>query len=348
MEENDKQQQKIIDLGKIASLLWAKKMTFVKVWVVTFILSCIWILPQPRYYVCEVKLAPEMSGTDVSGGISSLASSFGFNLGNLSGNDAIYPLLYPDLFKSPEFTTELFNIKVKTIDGRVSTDYYTYLAKHQKKNPLTLPFVRLVDWLKSFGEKSSKDDGTAHNPFRLNKKEQAIMLNVQKNILCSIDKKTDVISISVKDQDALVCATMADSVMLHLQDFITKYRTQKARLDLDYYQHLSDSARLEYVKAQRAYSDYCDSHNNILLQASISQRDRLENELSMSLNTYQAMTTQLQAMKAKVQERTPVFSTLQSATVPIKPAGPKRMFFVLGMMMFAFAITSVYVLRKQS
>ena len=33
MEENNKQQQKTIDLGKIANLLWTKKMTFVKVWV---------------------------------------------------------------------------------------------------------------------------------------------------------------------------------------------------------------------------------------------------------------------------------------------------------------------------
>ena len=347
MEEKNIQQQKIIDLGNIVRILWTKKKTFVKVWVVTFILSCIWILPQPRYYVCEVKLAPEMSGPEVSGGLSSLASSFGVNLGGLAGNDAIYPTLYPDLFKSPEFTTELFNIQVKTIDGDISTDYYTYLLKHQKKNLLTQPFARFANWLKSLFEKPSKTISTGHNPFRLSKKEQGIMFKVQKNILCNVDKRTDVISISVKDQDALVCATMADSVMAHLQEFITSYRTKKARLDLEYYQNLSDSARIEYVEAQKAYSDYCDAHNNILLQASISQRDRLENDLSMKLNTYQAMLTQLQATKAKVQERTPAFTTLQSATVPIKPAGPKRMLFVIGMMILAFAITSVYVLRKQ-
>lgn len=346
METNNNQQQRIIDLGKIAHMLWAKKKTFVKVWVVTFILSCIWIFPQPRYYVCEVKLAPEISGVDMSGGLSSIASSFGFNIGNLSGNDAIYPLLYPDLFKSPEFATELFNIRVKTIDDKIQTDYYTYLAKHQKKNPLTYPFLRFVNWVKTLGESPSVA-GTGHNPFRLNKKEQTIMLKVQKNILCNVDKKTDVISISVRDQDALVCATMADSVMLHLQNFITNYRTQKARLDLEYYQNLSDSAQIEYLKAQKAYSDYCDSHNNILLQSSISKRDRLENELSMALNTYQAMTTQLQAMKAKVQERTPAFTTLQSATVPVKPAGPKRVIFVLGMLILATMGAALYMSRNE-
>jgi uncharacterized protein involved in exopolysaccharide biosynthesis len=346
MEANNNQKQKYIDISKIAALVWEKRKTFVKVWVVTFILSCIWILPQPRYYVCEVKLAPEMNGTEVSGGLSSIASSFGVNLDGLGGNDAIYPTLYPDLFQSPEFTTELFDIQVKTIDESVCTDYYTYLSNHQKKNPLTQPVLRFLGWLKSLSEKPSKDVESGHNPFRLSKKEQGIMFKIQKSILCSVDKRTDVISISVKDQDALVCATMADSVMTHLQNFITNYRTKKARLDLEYYQHLTDSARIEYIEAQNRYSDYCDAHNNILLQASISQRDRLENELSMKLNTYQAMLTQLQATKAKVQEKTPAFTTLQSATVPLKPAGPKRMIFVAAMLIFSTLVTSVMICRK--
>jgi uncharacterized protein involved in exopolysaccharide biosynthesis len=344
--DTNNNQKRIIDIKKISSLLWVRKKTFLKVWIVTFILSCIWILPQPRYYTCEVKLAPEANGTDVAGELSSLASSFGVNLGDLAGNDAIYPMLYPDLFESPEFSTELFNIQVKTIDDRVCTDFYTYLVKHQKKNPLTQPFFRFADWIKSLFEEPSKSVVTGHNPFRLSKKEQAIMLKIQKNILCSVDKRTNVISITVKDQDALVCATMADSVMLHLQNFITNYRTKKARLDLEYYQNLSDSARIEYVKAQRAYSDYCDTHNNTLLQAYISQRDRLENELSMKLNTYQTMSTQLQAMKAKVQEKTPAFTTLQSATVPIKPAGPKRMLFVAAMLFLSTFVTSLVICRN--
>ena len=124
MEENNKQQQKTIDLGKIANLLWTKKMTFVKVWVVTFILSCIWIFPQPRYYVCEVMLAPESSDENAMGGISSLASSFGLSLGG--GSDAIYPELYPDLMSSTDFVVSLFNIPVVSLDGKIKTNLYEY------------------------------------------------------------------------------------------------------------------------------------------------------------------------------------------------------------------------------
>ena len=57
----------IIDLAKVFRTIWANRSLFYKVWVCTFVLSCIWILPQPRYYISEVRLAPEMSGEDVGG-----------------------------------------------------------------------------------------------------------------------------------------------------------------------------------------------------------------------------------------------------------------------------------------
>jgi hypothetical protein len=55
----------------------------------------------------------------------------------------------------------------------------------------------------------------------------------------------------------------------------------------------------------------------------------------------------MEAAKAKIQERTPSFTTLKSASVPIKPAGPKRMLFVLGMVLLATFITSLYVARDE-
>ena len=66
----------------------------------------------------------------------------------------------------------------------------------------------------------------------------------------------------------------------------------------------------------------------------------------MKYNTYQAMSTQLEAMKAKLQERTPAFTILTNATVPVLPAGPKRMLFVLAMLVLGTVVTSTYILRS--
>lgn len=348
--ETKNNNQQVIDLGKVFRILWSKKALFVKMWVCVFVLSCIWILPQPRFYTAEVKLAPEMNGEDVAGGLSSIASSFGFNIGGIGGQDAIYPELYPELFGSPEFLVGLFGIKITTADGALTTDYFTYMKKHQKKNMLTQPFLRLMRFVKSLFEKKDNTPSAGSvsgiNPFWMSKKDYAVMFKIMKNISCSVDKKTSVVSIKVTDQDPLICATIADSVKLHLQNFIIRYRTSKVIEDVRHYQEMRDSAETEYNNAMRAYGKYSDAHKNVTLQTYKSELEKMEVDLGVKQNALTAMETQLQATKVKLQEKTPAFTTLQSATVPFKPAGPKRVVFVIMMLILSSIALSVWLTRK--
>lgn len=349
MEANNSQ-HRIIDLEQIFRILWSRKSLFIKVWIWVFILSCIWVLPQPRYYTSEVKLAPEMNGEDVGGSLSSLASSFGFNIGGLTGQDAIYPELYPDLFESPEFVVGLYGIKITTKDGSLTTTYFDYMKNHQEKNYLTYPYYWLRLKLKSFFEKPDdvpQGQGAGDiSAFRMNKKDFKLMQMVMTCISCAVDKKNSVITISVMDQDPLVSAMMADSVKTHLQDFIIRYRTSKTAEDVVHYENMRNNAEREYDKAMDAYSRFCDAHKNTILQSYQSERDKLENDLTLKQNALTAMETQLQATKVKLQQKTPAFTTLKSAVVPIKPAGPKRMLFVAAMLILSTFVTSVVVCRK--
>ena len=119
MEQN----KDIIDLTEIYKQLKTKKKIFFIVLPITFALSCLWIFPEPRFYKCEVTLAPEMTGEDFGGGLSSIASQFGVNIGGANGSDAIYPTLYPDVLSSNEFIINLLGIKIKTQDNKINTDY---------------------------------------------------------------------------------------------------------------------------------------------------------------------------------------------------------------------------------
>lgn len=348
MEQSNSQGQ-VIDLAKIAKTLWQKRRTFYKVWVWTFILACIWIFPQPRYYTCEVKLAPEVNGDGDLGSFASLASSFGINVGGTGGQDAIYPELYPELFKSPNFIVNLYDIHVTTKEGNISTDYFTYMQKHQKSNWLTWPFRYVkgkINNLFTEEDKTPRATGAGSvNPFMMNKKDYDLMLSIMGHINCSVDKKNFVISIDVQDQDPLVCAIMADSVKQHLQDFIIQYRTSKAIEDVAHYQQLCDSAEIEYNYAMEQYARYCDTHRDIILQSYQSKQNKLENELSLRQNSLSVLEAQLTEAKVRLQEKTPAFTTLKSATVPVKPAGPKRLLFVLGMLIMASFGCSLWIVR---
>lgn len=347
MEQN----KDIIDLAKVYQLLKKKKKVFFIVLPITFVLSCLWIFPEPRFYKCDVTLAPEMTGEDLGGGLASVASQFGVNIGGGAGTDAIYPTLYPDVMSSNEFIISLLKIKVKTIDRSINTDYYTYMTKHQKKNWLKQPFKKMAGGVASLFVKKnasqSKSKGTSMNAFQMSKKDYDLIQGLKQKITCNVDKKTEVITITVQDQDPLVSAIMADSVRQHLQNFITQYRTNKARIDVQHYLQLTKEAKKEYDASVLKYSSYCDANQDVQLQSFISKRDELENEMQLKFNTYSAVRTQLEAMKAKLQEKTPAFTILQNATVPVKPAGPKRMTFILGMCIMVSFITAFWLSRKE-
>ena len=189
--------------------------------------------------------------------------------------------------------------------------------------------------------------GLENSPYLLTKDEDKILEAVRDNISLRVDKKTGIITINTRAQDALICKTLADSACARLQTFITDYRTKKACVDEEHYKQLMEEAKASYEKARRAYAGYSDAHSEIVLESYRSKQNDLENEMQLRYNTYTTMTAQYQAAQAKVQERTPAFTMLKGATVPIKPTGPKRMFFVAGMLIFATIITSLYVTIKK-
>lgn len=339
-----------IDFAKIWPALLSKKKLFFRVWGITFILSCIWILPQPRYYTTEVSVAPESAEAKDMGNLASLASNFGVNIGNGS-SDAIYPQLYPDLFESTKFLVGLLDIKVRTQDGEVETDYYTYMKDHQKQNILLWPFLPLKRWLSSVFSKPEEEipgkDGKRFDPFELSWTTNGIIKKIQDNVQCTYSRTTDVVTIEVTDQDPLVCALLADSIKQHLQDFVTEYRTKKSRIDLEYYEKLTAEAKAMYDKSRLKYAAFSDASTNVSLRSVELKMQDMENDMQAKYNIYTAMSTRLEAAAAKVQESTPAFTELKNATVPIKPAGPKRMIFVAVMLFLATCGTIIHLYRKE-
>ena len=73
----------------------------------------------------------------------------------------------------------------------------------------------------------------------------------------------------------------------------------------------------------------------------------LENAMQLKYTIHSAMMTNEQNAMAELQARTPVFTTLTNATVPVKPAGPKRMIFVAVMLFLATIGTVMYLYRKE-
>lgn len=334
---------KVINIRKVCQKLWEGRRRYILPLSITFVVACIYIFSLPRFYTSGTKLAPEMEYS-LSGGLSSIASSFGFDINNMQTTDAITPLLYPDLMDDNGFVTSLFPIKLENQDKSIQTTYIDYIAKHQKR-PWWSFISKAISQLLSSEEPSAKGN-TAFDPYNLTEYQNNIAEFIRQNISINVNSKTGVISISTQDQDPLICKTLADSVRKKLQEYITTYRTNKARNDYEYYKELTSNAKQEYEKIRRQYASMSDATTNVSLRSVALKMEDIENDMQLKLNAYTTLNTQLQAAKAKVQERTPAFTILQGASVPMKPAGPKRMIFVAGMLFLAFIGTSIWILKK--
>jgi len=346
MNQDNNTKRISLDLVALLRLIRQDKKKMTIYLAVAAVLSIVVAFSIPRRYTAYVMLAPETANNSIMSSVSSIASMVGlYNDGNPMG-DAIYPEIYPELMGSKDFLVKMFDIKVKSIDGEINTTYYDYLDKHQKSPWWSYPLEaasRLIENMKS--EKAQPSSGKV-DPFRLTKKQFGIANKISKLVTCSVDKKTNVISISTEAQDPLICATLADSTKSLLQEFITKYRTTKARNDLQFMEKLFAEARDSYVKARQKYASFSDSNTEVILESVRSKQADLENEMQLQYNIYTQVAQQLQMARAKVQERTPAFTVIQTATVPFKHSNTQKIVYLVVFLFLGFAVRLCCIIRK--
>lgn len=319
---------KEIDIFGIVKQVFQKPKRLFAFMGVSAVLGVIVALSTPKTYTASVVLAPEMSagGLGLSGGLADMASNFGIDLNSAGkGMDAIYPEIYPELFTSYDFIHSLFAVPVRTANNDSVRNYAYHLTREAKQPFWKYPQI----WMMKMMQKKAKGGKADNDPFKMPKEEAKLCDGIAGNITCMVDKKTSVITISVKDQDPLVAAIMADTLQRRLQTYITDYRTKKARTDCAYYKKLYLESKAKYSKIQKAYAAYCDANQDLVLESFQTKRDELENNMQLAFNSMSQLNTQLQAAEAKVQERTPAFTILSEAKMPHKASSTPRSFVVI-------------------
>ena len=119
-------------------------------------------------------------------------------------------------------------------------------------------------------------------------------------------------------------------------------------MDLEFNKKLYEEAKLRYDEAREKYATYADANQDLMYQSDRTQLINLENDMQLKYNRYNTIAQAVMAAEAKVQEETPSFTTLQSATVPVKKSGPGRTKIVLVIVFLAFLATSAWVLYKEN
>lgn len=330
-----------IDLLDILRKIIAIRKTIYKAVGIGLIIGIIVTVSIPKQYTVEVTLSPEM-GSRKSNGLSSLAASFlGGNAASSDGSDALNAFLSADIVSSTPFLLELKDMKVN--EGNTTLD--TYLDSQSSpwwSYVIGLPTMMVggVKSLFSDEKNMTTTTNTKQGVLELTKKEAGKIGQLKKSISVVIEKKSAMTTVIVTFQNPKVAATVADSVVKKLQEYIISYRISKAKEDCIYLERLFKERQQEYYAAQKKYADYIDSHNNLILQSVRAEQERLQNDMSLAYQVYSQVTNQLQLARAKVQEEKPVFAVIEPAVVPLQSSGKG---FVIYALVFIFLCVAVAI-----
>lgn len=335
--------------------VWTSRWLLLKVCCMGVVIGIVIISGIPKEYTANTLIAPESTRRSSSSGMSALADMAGIDMDSSTEQDAIYPSLYPAIVNSTPFLIRLFEVKVRGQKDSTTITLARYLQERQKKpwwSIVTSAPSKLVSLVTSMfrttpeAEKDKTEVKIKTVPFRLTRTEAGIAGAIASRINIGVDKKKRTITIFVTMQDPLVAATVADTVRVHLKEYVTEYRTSKARRILKYTEELCKEAQEEYYTAQEKYTRYADTNRGLSSMTSRAELVKLQNEMNLAFSIYNQMEQQVQVAKAKVEKETPVYAVIQPVSLPRVPSKPRKIMILAGCILLSGAGSVVWILFR--
>ena len=268
-ENTNKPASDEIDLIELIRHLWNGRKLIIKITAAFIVLGLVIALTSPKQYKVEVRMLPESKSS--TGGAAALLSSLG-GLGGFAmplgeGADAIGPMLYPDVLKSTPFYLELLSTKVtyKNDEEVLDITVFEYLNDYTKnslisvvmKYTIKLPWT-LLGWIRGEEEIKEEEFVIGHKHLtRITKEQFETIEDLQDKISASIDQKNGIISISTEFTDPFITAQIANFAVNYLSTYITEYRVEKAKTDLQFIEerYLEKASNPARARARNSWPD---------------------------------------------------------------------------------------------
>jgi uncharacterized protein involved in exopolysaccharide biosynthesis len=345
MEENDniiyvsESKTSIIDFYQ---LLKADFRKILKILAVFLVIGLFIALGSPTKYTSSCTVMPIVSNnTNIA---SSLLNQFGvgdLGFGQSVSGDDISPEIYPRIFKSTYFLLDLFDKEfmfskygeeIKLKDYYYNYRTYSLTEKFYRYTlGLYVTVRRYVAGQKAKSQKMELDKEV----ISINYKDKEYLELISESIYTNYESRTGLINIGIVFDDRVASADILNYTLEYLTTYITNYKTEKARIDLEFIEERLKDAEERFLKAQNDLATFQDQNLYISSAKFQTEEERLKSEFNIAFNLYNTLTQQQIHASIKVQENTPVFTVIDPIRIPIEKSSPKRIitmivFFILG------------------
>lgn len=333
VEQINKQEETEIDLIEVIRKLWAKRKFILKVTVVFMALGVLIALFSPKEYTAGCTMVPQIGEKTTGGNLSGLAAMAGINLGSNSGGDVLMPNVYPKILSSVPFQKELMQTEIKFEDYEQPVrllDYYTgeeyrkfSLLGTIKKYTIGLPGL-ILGALSKEEATPGLPDSASSGIQSLSKEEDDCMKILANLVTLTVNDKEGYITLSASMPEPVAAAQLAYKVQMLLQKYVTEFKIEKARANLEFIEERYADAKSEFERKQEELAEFRDANRNFASAVAKTTEERLSNEYAVVLGVYSELAKQREQANIQVKEDTPIFAVVEPVTVPTERSKPKR------------------------
>jgi len=293
----------------------------------------------------KAQLLPELqssSSIGKLGGLGALAGLAGIDLSQMGSTDAIRPDLYPNILQSLPFALYLLQQPVYSSKLKKTLSLEAYFEENNKS------------WLGNLFGNADKEDvkppldpKNSSHAVEISKKKESLVKQISTRIVTAFDRKTGVITVNTRMPDPVVAATVANLSLQYLKEYVTTYRTDKARKQVKFLGQQVAEAKSRYQGAEANLAAYRDRNRFLVLNTAKIEEQRLQADFLLAQSVYNDLSKQHEQAKIRVEEETPVFKILEPARIPLKKSEPKRMVLVTIFVFLGAALSLIIVFVKQ-
>jgi hypothetical protein len=300
-------------------------------------------------------MVPQLGSDSQSklGGLSGLAALAGVNLDMTQGTE-LSPLVYPQIVNSIPYRLELMNtpLNFKGYTKPVSLyDFYTEYSKPSligvlKKYTIGLPGV-ILSAIKGKPKEIVIPGDSLNRIITLTAEQMEFQKAMEKMVTLQLNAKEGYITLITKLSEPLATAQLAQKAQNLLQRYITEFKIEKAKANLDFIQGRYNETKTEFEKAQVSLAVVNDRKKNFTSALPLIETDRIQTKYTITFGVFQELAKQLEQAKIQVKKDTPVFTIVEPVTVPTEKSKPKRS-MILAIWFFLGGVVGVgWVFGKQ-
>ena len=342
-----------INLFQLIQRLWNERRIIIILVFIFAIFGIFVAVNKNNVYTASTSFIPKDSQSKSSvGGLSSLASMAGINLGNISSvNSEIPSNLYPRFVKSIPFIDILLETVLPSTDKKINLKQYLSKESNNsffstlKKYTIQLPPLILSNILKKEEFKPVNGESSAIRHFSL--EEENLYKKVKDLINISVDNNMGFITLSVQDENPEIAALIAMSAQNLLQQEVINFKIKNAQELLAFTENLYEKKKKEFEAVQDELANFRDQHQNISSGLFRNKESRLVAEYDITSAVYQELAKQVEQARIQVSKDTPIFTIIDPVVIPNQRTSPKRKLIVLGYAFFGFCIGIFYALFKK-